>query len=66
MNYDIELDEDTNWFKMILNYQMMVGGTQPNGVVGGLIPDCKIVSLLDGKLTKWSSASCVPPPQKKG
>jgi hypothetical protein len=33
---------------------------KPNGVVGGSIPGHEIVSLLDGKLVKWSSASCVP------
>jgi len=26
----------------------------PNGVVGGSIPSCEIVSLLDGKLARWS------------
>ena len=31
-----------------------------NGVVGGLILGCKIVSLLDRKLPRWSSVSCVP------
>ena len=30
-----------------------------NGVVGGSISDCEIVSLLDGKLATWSSASYV-------
>lgn len=33
---------------------------KPYGVVGGSIPDRKIVSLLDRKLAKWSSASWVP------
>ena len=28
-------------------------------VVGGLIPGHKIISLLDGKLARWSNASCV-------
>jgi hypothetical protein len=26
--------------------------------VGGSIPGCEISSLLDGKLAKWSTASC--------
>ena len=29
-------------------------------VVGSLIPSRDIVSLLDGKLARWSSASCIP------
>ena len=29
-----------------------------NGVNGGSIPGCEIVSLLDGNLAWWSSASC--------
>jgi hypothetical protein len=29
-------------------------------VVSGSIPSREIVSLLDGKLTRWSSASYVP------
>ena len=35
--------------------------TKPNEVVGGSKPDREIDSLLDEKLTRWSSASCVPP-----
>ena len=35
----------------------------PDGVVGGSILGRGIISRLDGKLVKWSSASCVP---KKG
>ena len=31
----------------------------PNKVVGGSIPNREIVSLLDGKLARWSSASCI-------
>ena len=31
-----------------------------NGVAGGSILGREIVSLLDGKLARWSSASCVP------
>ena len=34
--------------------------SKPNEVVGGSILSREIVSLLDGKLTKWSSASYVP------
>ena len=37
---------------------------KPNGVVGGSIPDHEIVSLLDRKSAKWSSASCVPKKRK--
>ena len=33
---------------------------KPNEVVGGSIPGREIVSLLDGKLARWSSASNVP------
>ena len=32
---------------------------KPNRVVDGLIPGREIISLLDGKLAGWSSASCV-------
>ena len=31
-----------------------------NIVVGGSIFDHEIICLLDGKLARWSSASCVP------
>jgi 3-mercaptopyruvate sulfurtransferase SseA len=34
-------------------------------VVGGLIHGHEIVSLLDGKLTKWVSASFVPKRERK-
>ena len=34
-------------------------------VVGGLIPICEIVSLLDEKLAMWSSISCVSKKPKK-
>jgi hypothetical protein len=34
-----------------------------NEVIGGSIPGCKIISLLDGKLAKWSSTSYVPKKQ---
>ena len=30
------------------------------GAVGGSIPSCEIISLLDGKLVRWSNASYVP------
>jgi hypothetical protein len=33
---------------------------KPNRVVGGLIPNCEIVFLLDRKPTRWSSTFCVP------
>ena len=33
---------------------------KPNGVVGGSISNHEIISLLDGKLAKWSNDSCVP------
>ena len=35
-----------------------------NGVVGGSIPNREIVSLLGGKLARWSSASCVTKKRK--
>ena len=33
---------------------------KPNGVGGGSIPGREIISPLDEKLVRWSSASCVP------
>ena len=42
-----------------------VEGPKPNRVVGGSIPGHEIVFLLDEKLTRWSSASCVPKRKKK-
>ena len=46
--------------EMTLNYRVMVEG-YPNlkEEVGGSNPGCEISSLLDGKLTRWSIASCV-------
>ena len=35
-----------------------------NRVVDSSILDCEIVSLLDGKLVKWSNDSCVPTKRK--
>jgi hypothetical protein len=48
-----------NRSKMTLKYQMMVE-RYPNlkEEVGGLIPDYEISSLLEGKLARWSTASC--------
>ena len=48
-----------SWFKMTMNYQMMVERC-PNlkEEVGGLIPDCEFSSLLDEKFARWSTASC--------
>jgi hypothetical protein len=45
--------------KMTLNYQMVVERC-PNlkEEVGGSNPGCEISSLLDGKLARWSTASC--------
>jgi hypothetical protein len=40
-------------------------GLKSNKVVGGSIPGHEIVSLLDEKLARWSSASCVPKRKKK-
>ena len=37
---------------------------KPNEAVGGSVPDCGIVSLLDGKLARWSSTSCIPKKQQ--
>jgi hypothetical protein len=37
-----------------------------NGEVGDSIPGCEIVFLLDGKLARWSSASCIPKRKKSG
>jgi hypothetical protein len=34
--------------------------SKPNRVVGGSIHDCEIVSLLDGRVARSSSTSCVP------
>jgi hypothetical protein len=46
-------------FETTLIYQMMAE-RYPNlkEKIGGSIPDCEISSLLDGKLAKWSTASC--------
>ena len=40
---------------------------KPNGMIGISIPnyEIEIVSLLDIKLTKWSSTSCVPTTKKE-
>ena len=35
-----------------------------NGVACGSIHGCETVSILDGKLAMWSSASCVPKKRK--
>ena len=45
--------------KMTLNYRVMVEG-YPNlkEEVGGSNPSCEISFLLDGKLVRWSTASC--------
>ena len=50
---------DGVWSEMTLNYQVMVEG-YPNlkEEVGGSNPGCEISSLLDGKLARWSTASC--------
>ena len=44
---------------MTLSYQMMLE-RYPNlkEEVGGSIVGCEISSLLDGKLARWSTASC--------
>ena len=49
-----------NRSKTTLNYWMMVE-RYPNlkEEVGGSIPGSEISSLLDRKLAKWSTASCV-------
>ena len=39
---------------------------KPYRVGDGSIPSCEIVSLLDGKPTRWSSASCVTKRTKLG
>jgi hypothetical protein len=48
-----------SWSKTTLNYKMMVE-RYPNlkEEVGGSIPGCEISSLSDGKLARWSTASC--------
>jgi hypothetical protein len=53
------LNPVVEWSEMTLNYRMMVK-TYPNlkEEVGGSIPDCEISSLPDGKLARWSTASC--------
>jgi hypothetical protein len=38
---------------------------KPNGVDDGTIPDREIVSLLDGKLVRWSITLCVPKRKRK-
>jgi hypothetical protein len=45
--------------KMTLNYRMMVERyPNPKEEVGGSNPGCEISSLPDGKLARWSTASC--------
>ena len=46
-------------FETTLKYQMMAE-RYPNlkEEVGGSIPGCEISSLIDGKLARWSTASC--------
>ena len=39
---------------------------KPNGVVGGSIPECETVSLLDGNLARWSSTSNVSKEERSG
>ena len=48
---------------MTLSYRMMVE-RYPNikEEVGGLNPGCENSSLLDGKLARWSTASCALAP----
>ena len=44
---------------MNLNYRMVVERyLNLKEEVGGLIPGCEISFLLDGKLVRWSTASC--------
>ena len=53
---------------MILNYQMIVEtgeAPKPNGVVSSSIPGHEIVSLLDGKVARWSNASIVSRKEKE-
>jgi hypothetical protein len=50
--------EVETWPEMTLNYWMI---SKLNGVVEGSIPSHAIVSLLDGKLVKWSSTYYIPP-----
>ena len=59
-------------FKPILHAMVRDGRKLPdesgkvpklNRANGGLIPNCEIVSLIDGnQLAKWSTAYCVPKP----
>ena len=47
------------WSETTVNYRMMVE-RYPNlkKEVDGSFPGCEISSLLDGKLARWSTASC--------
>ena len=55
----VELKVKDKWSEMTLNYWVMVEG-YPNlkEEVRGSNPGYEISSLLDGKLAKWSTASC--------
>ena len=47
------------WSKTALNYWMMVERYPDlKEEVGSSIPSCKISSLLDIELARWSTASC--------
>lgn len=61
LNNFMTLVFDAYGLEMTLNLWMMVERyPKPNGVFGGLVSDCEVFSLLDGKkLAMWSCASCV-------
>ena len=47
-------------FVATLNYRMIVKRYINYQVVGGSIPGCESISLLDRKVARWSSSSYVP------
>jgi hypothetical protein len=54
------LKASIGWFEMTSPLSVDSGEVpEPKGLVGGSNPNREIVYLLDGKLARWSSVSCV-------
>jgi len=55
---------ENKWSETTLNYRMMVEFKIPKSQERGwrFDPGCEISSLLDGKLARWSTASCALAP----
>ena len=60
------LEASMGWSEMISPLSVDSGEIpESNGLVGGSNPNCEIISLLDGKLARSSSVSCIPRKEKK-